>query len=188
MITLKAEKRSQLMKAKRLRREGFATGVLFGSDLKKPISLQYAQQDALQLIKEHGEGTQVTLELKDQKIACVIKNVDYDSMKKQIMALDFQTLVAGESISITAQIRFVNEACVRGFVSQELSEIHYKAAPANLLDEIVIDFETLSPEIKNFYVRDLKLEQKKGVELITPEDMQIFHIGESAGTDDEAEE
>ena len=109
-------------------------------------------------------------------------------MKKQIMALDFQTLVAGESISITAQIRFVNEACVRGFVSQELSEIHYKAAPANLLDEIVIDFETLSPEIKNFYVRDLKLEQKKGVELITPEDMQIFHIGESAGTDDEAEE
>ena len=104
----------------------------------------------MQLIKEHGEGTQVTLELKDQKIACVIKNVDYDSMKKQIMALDFQTLVAGESISITAQIRFVNEACVRGFVSQELSEIHYKAAPANLLDEIVIDFETLSPEIKNF--------------------------------------
>ena len=188
MITLKAEKRSPLMKAKRLRREGFATGVLFGSHLKKPISLQYAQQDALQLIKEHGEGTQVTLELKDQKIACVIKNVDYDSMKKQIMALDFQTLVAGESISITAQIRFVNEACVRGFVSQELSEIHYKAAPANLLDEIVIDFETLSPEIKNFYVRDLKLEQKKGVELITPEDMQIFHIGESAGTDDEAEE
>ena len=79
------------MKAKRLRREGFATGVLFGSDLKKPISLQYAQQDALQLIKEHGEGTQVTLELKDQKIACIIKNVDYDSMKKQIMALDFQT-------------------------------------------------------------------------------------------------
>ena len=48
MITLKAEKRSPLMKAKRLRREGFATGVLFGSDLKKPISLQYAQQDALQ--------------------------------------------------------------------------------------------------------------------------------------------
>ena len=36
----------------------------------------------MQLIKEHGEGTQVTLELKDQKIACVIKNVDYDSMKK----------------------------------------------------------------------------------------------------------
>ena len=113
MITLKAEKRSPLMKAKRLRREGFATGVLFGSDLKKPISLQYAQQDALQLIKEHGEGTQVTLELKDQKIACVIKNVDYDSMKKQIMALDFQTLVAGESISITAQIRFVKPGIVR---------------------------------------------------------------------------
>lgn len=101
----------------------------------------------MQLIKEHGEGTRVTLELKDQKIACV-----------------------------------------RGFVSQELSEIHYKAVPANLLDEIVIDFETLSPEIKNFYVRDLKLEQKQGIELITPEDMQIFHIGESAGTDDEAEE
>ncbi|MFR3391691.1 MAG: hypothetical protein ACLTT1_14670 [[Clostridium] scindens] len=52
----------------------------------------------------------------------------------------------------------------------------------------MIDFETLSPEIKNFYVRDLKLEQKQGIELITPEDMQIFHIGESAGTDDEAEE
>ena len=47
-------------------------------------------------------------------------------MKRQVMALDFQALVAGEAISTTVPVKLENEGAVQGFVDQELTEIHYK--------------------------------------------------------------
>ncbi len=44
MNTLKAEKRSMDVKAKKLRREGFVTGNLFGSELKVPFHLKLKKQ------------------------------------------------------------------------------------------------------------------------------------------------
>ena len=60
-------------------------------------------------------------------------------MKRQVMALDFQALVAGEAISTTVPVKLENEGAVQGFVDQELTEIHYKADPAHLLEPIEID-------------------------------------------------
>lgn len=177
MTTLQAEKRNPEIKAKRLRREGYTPGILSGKELEETVMLQYPEKDALQFIKRNKEGAQVILALEGGKINAIVKNIDYDPTKKQIMALDLQALVAGEKISTTVQIRLINEESVQGFVSQELNEVHYKADPEHLLEPVEIDFSKLSPEIKNYYVKDLQLEEK-GVELITPESAQIFHIGE----------
>ena len=46
MNTLKAEKRDMNTKAKKLRREGFVTGNLFGRQIKESIPIQIAQKDA----------------------------------------------------------------------------------------------------------------------------------------------
>ena len=64
-------------------------------------------------------------------------------------------------------------------MEQELSEIHYKAEPDQLLDTIVIDFKEISPEVRDMHVKDLHLEEK-GIHLITPEDDTIFHIADYA--------
>lgn len=186
MTTLQAEKRDPQVKAKRLRREGYTTGILFGKELEETVMLQYPQKDALQFIKQNKEGARVTLALEDKKIKAIVKNIDYDPTKKQIMALDLQALVAGEKISTAIQIRLINEEAVPGFVSQELNEVHYKADPEHLLEPVEIDLSKLSPEIKNYYVKDLGLEEK-GVELLTPESAQIFHIGEVAAEEGEEE-
>lgn len=178
MTTLQAEKRNPEIKAKRLRREGYATGTLSGREMKETVTLQYPEKEALQFIRGNKEGSQVILEISGKKISAITKNIAYDPMKKQIQALDFQALVAGEKVSTSVQIHLTNEDIVQGFVSQELTEVHYKADPENLLEPIVIDFGKIPPEIKNYYVRDLKLDEKKEIELITPESAQIFHIGE----------
>ena len=60
-------------------------------------------------------------------------------MQRQIMSLDFQALVKGEKISTSVPVKFENAEIVQGIVEQELSEIHYKAEPDQLLDTIVID-------------------------------------------------
>ena len=40
MTTLKAEKRDPQVKAKKLRREGFVTGVLYGKEMKENICVE----------------------------------------------------------------------------------------------------------------------------------------------------
>ena len=99
-------------------------------------------------------------------------------MKRQVMALDFQALVAGEKISTTVPVKLENESAVQGFVDQELAEIHYKADPAHLLEPIEIDLTKFHTG-DALYVKDLGLEEK-GAQLITPADSLIFHIADHA--------
>ncbi|MCH1981734.1 50S ribosomal protein L25 [Ruminococcus sp. OA3] len=178
MTTLKAEKRNPEIKAKKLRREGFAPGVLFGKGMDESVPLQFAEADVLQFIKKNGEGSQVILDLGSEKTNAVVKSIDYNSMKKQVMAFDLQALVHGEVISTSVQVKLENSDCVQGIVEQDLSEISYKADPSNLLDTIIIDFEKLAPEIKVMHVKDLVLPENKDVQFITPEDAMIFHISD----------
>ena len=51
MITLKAEKRNPNVKAKKLRREGYVTGILSGKEMKEPVALQFDAAEAAKFIK-----------------------------------------------------------------------------------------------------------------------------------------
>ncbi len=178
MTTLKTTKRNPEVKAKKLRRDGFATGVLYGREMDENIPLQFSAIDASRFIKSHKEGSQVILDFGDTKTSAIVKNIDYDAMKRQVMALDFQALVAGEKISTTVPVKLENESAVQGFVDQELAEIHYKADPAHLLEPIEIDLTKFHTG-DALYVKDLGLEEK-GAQLITPADSLIFHIADHA--------
>lgn len=190
MITLKVEKRNPEVKAKKLRRDGFVCGVLYGKEMKESTPIQLTEPEALRFIKANKEGTQVMLDLDGKQVDALVKNIDYDPMKKQIMALDFQALVAGEAVATSVQVILENEDAAQGIVEQTLNEVHYKADPANMLDTIVIDFKTLSPDVREFHVKDLVIPEGKTVHITTPEDTLIFHIAEYAnnGEDEVAED
>ena len=190
MITLKVEKRNPEVKAKKLRRDGFVCGVLYGKEMKESTPIQLMEPEALRFIKANKEGTQVMLDLDGKQVDALVKNIDYDPMMKQIMALDFQALVAGETVATSVQVILENEDAAQGIVEQTLNEVHYKADPANMLDTIVIDFKTLSPDVREFHVKDLVIPEGKTVHITTPEDTLIFHIAEYAnnGEDEVAED
>ena len=63
MITLKLEKRNPEVKAKKLRRDGFVCGVLYGKELKESVPVQLSESVALGFIKANKEGTQVMIDL-----------------------------------------------------------------------------------------------------------------------------
>ena len=171
-------------------REGYSTGVLYGREMKENVSLKYTEKDALNFIKKAKEGAQAMLDISGEKVDALVKNIDYDPLSKKILALDFQALVAGEVVAATVPVTFVNEEVVQGVFEPEITEIHYKADPAHLLDPIEIDLAKLPQGTKTLYVKDLKLEEK-GVTVTTTADSQLFHIGEYAKAeeeDDDAEE
>ena len=98
MMTLKAEKRDPQVKAKKLRREGFVTGVLYGKEMKENIALKFEEKEALRFMKDAKEGAQAALDIEGETVNALVKNIDYDPMLKKVLALDFQALVAGEVV------------------------------------------------------------------------------------------
>lgn len=188
MITLKAEKRNPNVKAKKLRREGYVTGILSGKEMKEPVALQFDAAEAAKFIKANKEGTQIYLDIEGEKVDALVKNIDYNPIEKQLMALDFQALVAGEKVSTTVAVKLEHTELVQGIVEQEMEEIHYKADPANLLDTIVIDFNGYPADVRDIHVKDLPIPEGKQVHFITPEDAIVVHIGEYEATPEEDED
>lgn len=188
MITLKAEKRNPNVKAKKLRREGYVTGILSGKEMKEPVALQFDAAEAAKFIKSNKEGTQIYLDIEGEKVDALVKNIDYNPIEKQLMALDFQALVAGEKVSTTVAVKLEHTELVQGIVEQEMEEIHYKADPANLLDTIVIDFNGYPADVRDIHVKDLPIPEGKQVHFITPEDAVVVHIGEYEAAPEEDED
>ena len=140
MNTLKAEKRNMQTKAKKLRREGFVTGNVFGREMKESMPIQILKADAERLVKTHGKGSQVMLEVDGQTMDVLVKEIDLSPLKTEIYEIDFQALVSGEKVHSVAEVVLLNHEKVNtGLVNQMLHEIAFKAVPAALVEKVEID-------------------------------------------------
>ena len=74
MNTLKAEKRSLDVKAKRLRREGYVVGNVFGREMKESIPVKMVKRDVEKLLKTDHKGSQIMLDVDGTAYDVLIKN------------------------------------------------------------------------------------------------------------------
>ena len=112
MTTLKAEKRSMDVKAKRLRREGYVTGNVFGKKIQGSIPVKMEKKDVDRLLKTETKGGQIMLDVEGEVYDVLIKEVDYDAMANQVVEIDFQALVSNEKVHSVAEIILENEEMV----------------------------------------------------------------------------
>ncbi|MCR4678970.1 MAG: 50S ribosomal protein L25 [Lachnospiraceae bacterium] len=176
MTTLKVQKRDTEKKAKALRREGFVTGTLFGKNIKETVLLQIEKKEAERIHRECFKGSQLNLELDGKKYDVLLKEVDYDGLKREIYEMDFQALVKGEKVHSVAEIVLHNRDNAKdGIVEQLLSEISYKATPENLVDKIEVDCATLKlgDVLK---VSDLDIAKNKKVDIQTNLDAPVVSV------------
>ena len=128
MTTLKVQRRNMETKAKKLRREGYVTGNLFGKEIEGSIPLQIEKQEAERIERECMKGSQLYLELDGKTYDVLIKEMDYRPMDHQILEMDFQALVKGEKVHSVAEVILLNkEKVTEGVLEQLLEEIAYKA-------------------------------------------------------------
>ena len=192
MNTLKAERRDMKTKAKKLRREGFVTGSIFGREMKETIPLQFEKGAIERLLKEEGKGGQVMLEVEGQTYDALIKEVDYNPLKGWVDEIDFQALVSGEQVHSTAEVHLLNEdKLVAGVPQQMLHEIAFKALPSALVDKVEVDVGDMKVG-DTLRVCDLPIAHTEGLDLTTEEDATVVTITEvhaaPAEDTDEAEE
>ena len=180
------------IKAKKLRREGFVTGSIFGREMEETIPLKFEKSSVERLLKEEGKGGQVMLEVEGKTYDALIKEVDYNPLKGCIDEIDFQALVQGEKVHSTAEIHLINlEKLVAGVPQQMLHEIAFKALPSALVDKVEVDVGDMKVG-DTLRVCDLPIAHTEGLDLTTEEDATVVTITEvhaaPAEDTDEAEE
>lgn len=164
------------IKAKKLRREGFVTGNLFGRELEDSIPLKFDKAEIEKLLKVENKGGQVMLEVAGETYDALIKEVDYNPLKGYIDEIDFQALVSNEKVHSVAEIVLVNhDKLEAGVLQQHLEEISFRALPSALVDKIMVDVGDMKvgDVIK---VKDLAIAQDKDVDLKTDLEAAVVSV------------
>ena len=176
MTTLKVQRRNMETKAKKLRREGYVTGNLFGKEIEGSIPLQIEKQEAERIERECMKGSQLYLELDGKTYDVLIKEMDYRPMDHQILEMDFQALVKGEKVHSVAEVILLNkEKVTEGVLEQLLEEIAYKATPEELVETVEIDCAALRLG-DTLKVADLDIAKNDKIDLQTDLDAPIVSI------------
>ena len=190
MNTLKAEKRDLAVKAKRLRREGYVTGNIFGREVKGSIPIKIERKDVDRLLKTDNKGSQIILDVEGTMYDVLIKDVEFNPLAGKVDEIDFQALVSNEEVHSTAEVILLNhEKIVEGVLQLEMEEVAYKALPAALVDKVKIDVAEMKigDAVK---VKDLPLASAAGITLISDPEAVVVRVTPVRGGEvpEEAEE
>ena len=187
MTTLKAEKRSMDVKAKRLRREGFVTGNVFGREIEGSIPVKVVRTELDKVLKTAHKGSQIMLDVEGQQYDVLIKEIDHNPLAGRVDEIDFQALVSNEKVHSVAEVVLLNrDNVVAGVVQENLDEIAYKAYPSALVDKVEVDVSSMKIG-DTLRVKDLEIAKDKDIELITDPEAVVATVTVVKGVAEDTE-
>ena len=179
MNTLKAEKRDMSIKAKRLRREGYVTGNVFGKEIKGSIPIKLEKSAVDRLLKIHRRGTQVMLDVDGESMDVLLKEINFNPLKGQVDEIDFQALVKGEKVQSVAEVILENhDKVASGVLQLLLEEVPYRALPGDLVEKVMVDVGNLKVG-DSIKVGDLDMAKNEKVDLLIDPETIIVTVSES---------
>lgn len=146
--------------ARKLRQNGEFPAVVYGHG-REPQSLTINTRDADRLLGSINVlATVIELNVGGKPANTLIREVQRHPVKRTIVHIDFQELVAGEKITVNIPLRFIGTADgVRnggGILEETMHQVHLRLDPANIPDHIDVDVTPLTIG-HSFHIRDLKL-------------------------------
>ena len=176
MNTLKAEKRSMDIKAKKLRREGYVVGNVFGKKIEGSIPVKFQKLELEKFLKKAHKGSQIMLDVEGTQYDALIKDVAYNPVAGRIDEIDFQALVSTEKVHSVVEVVLENHGKIaEGVLQESLEEIAYKALPADLVDEVRVDVGDM--KIGDVIrVKDLPIYADKKITIMTDPDAVVVAL------------
>lgn len=160
--TLSATLRSDTGKgvARKLRQNGDIPGVIYGHG-REPQSLVVNAREFERLIgRVSAASTVIELDLGGSPARALIREIQRHPFKKLIMHVDFQEVVAGETITLKCPILYVGSPIgVRadgGMLDQILHELTIETLPSKIPDHITVDVSELHVG-KSLHIADIAL-------------------------------
>ncbi len=152
--------------ARQLRGRGQVPAVIYGHDIKpQPLSLNARDLDKL-LSHIQAESTVIEVTVDGHTSKTLIREIQRHPIKRQILHVDFQALVAGEKVTVSIPIVLIGipeGVRLEGAVlDQTLRELEIEVDPSNIPDHVELDVTNMVIG-DSFHVSDIKLPE--GVEV-----------------------
>ncbi len=146
--------------ARKIRQAGNIPAVIYGHG-REPQSLTLNTRDTDKLLKTIAiSSTVIELGIDGQTARTLIREVQRHPFKRTITHIDFQELVAGETVSVQIPIVYVGvPEGVRlggGLLDQILHQLHVEVDPSSIPNHIDVDVSALKVG-KSLHVSDLVL-------------------------------
>lgn len=187
---LKAEERKVLgKKVKKLRREGFLPGNVYGKGLPS-YALQVKLSDFETIHKEAGETGLVDLSYDGKTKPVLIKNLQMNHATRTLLHVDFYQVNLKEKVKATVPVVLTGEAKAVtdkiGLLLQTLSDVEVEALPDKLPENVEISVEHLAEIGEQITVADLKAPED--VAILTDPSQTVAKVAEPVVEEPEPEE
>ncbi len=180
--SLNASARSENGKgaARKIRMAGNIPAVIYGHT-RQPMSLTINARETDRLLQRISTGaTVIELNIDGAVSKTLIREIQRHPYKKQIMHIDFQQLVVGETISMYCPIVCVGiPDGVRsegGILDQVMHQLHISVDPSNIPNHIDVDVTHLKVG-KSVHVSELVL--AAGIKVLDEPGATICVVGQS---------
>jgi large subunit ribosomal protein L25 len=164
-------------KVKRLRREGYVPGILYGHDVD-PIPLLFDGHDIESAVRQTSTSTlvQVNIEGYDEAYTAVFRDTQRDILKHNLIHVDLLSLNLEETVRVDVPLNLVGVSPAEeeqgGVLIQQLNEVEVEALPMALVPAIEIDISTIVNIGETITVRDIT--PPEGITILTaPEEIVV---------------
>lgn len=146
--------------ARKLRQAGEVPAVIYGHG-REPKSLTVNTREITALLGQFAASSTVIELTVDGTVAkTLIREIQRHPVKRHIVHLDFQELVAGEKITVSIPLRFTGTSeGVRnsgGVLEETMHEVHIRVDPSNIPSHVEVDVTPLTIG-HSIHIRDLSL-------------------------------
>jgi large subunit ribosomal protein L25 len=149
--------------SRKLRQAGEVPAVIYGHG-RAPQSLTVNSREVERLLSQFAAGsTVIELNIEGAGVAkTLIREIQRHPVRRNVLHLDFQELVAGEKITVSIPLRFVGTADgVRnsgGILEETMHVVHVRVDPSAIPSHIDVDVNPLTIG-HSIHVGDLALPQ-----------------------------
>ena len=146
--------------ARKLRASGEVPGVIYGHGRQpQPLTVNAREFDRL-AERVRITSTVIELALDGKTARTLIRELQRDPIRRTVLHIDFQELVAGEKIVVSVPLRFVGTADgVKnggGILEEVMHSLEVRCDPSNIPDHVDVDVTPLTIG-HSLHISDLKL-------------------------------
>ena len=147
-IELKVDVRSEqgTAAAKRLRKEGWIPGVVYGDDFA-PVAIKANSRDVVHLLHSlASEHPLIKIKLKNKKEDVIIQEIQYHPYRNEIIHIDFHKVAMDEVITTKVLVEAVGSSIGvthGGIVDHSMRELEIECLPGDIPTSIEVDITNL---------------------------------------------
>ncbi len=183
--TLNILPRMYTANARRLRREGYIPGVLYGSGMNQPVIFE--KKSAESFVQHKGDNAVFQVSFSGQEQPVRIREVQRHPVTGEILHIDLQSVRMDKKVKATIPIRFEDRQKLSrlGFIiNQQLNTVEVEGLPDSIPPHINIPLSALDGK-RSIRVRDIEAAAELSI-ISDPEDI-IATVTQASRIEDDGE-